>query len=50
MTAEQREQFMREAIALSIENVRTGRGGPFGLGDRQGRHGDRARGKLRDRT
>jgi guanine deaminase len=30
MTAEQREQFMREAIALSIENVRTGRGGPFG--------------------
>jgi tRNA(Arg) A34 adenosine deaminase TadA len=30
MTAEQREQFMRDAIALSIENVRTGRGGPFG--------------------
>ena len=24
------ERFMREAIALSIENVRTGRGGPFG--------------------
>jgi guanine deaminase len=24
------EKFMREAIALSIENVRTGRGGPFG--------------------
>jgi guanine deaminase len=25
-----RERFMREAIALSIENVRAGRGGPFG--------------------
>ena len=30
MTDEQRERFMREAIALSIENVRAGRGGPFG--------------------
>ena len=30
MTDEQRMQFMRKAIALSIENVRTGRGGPFG--------------------
>jgi len=30
ITNEQREQFMREAIALSIENVRAGRGGPFG--------------------
>jgi guanine deaminase len=25
-----REEFMREAIALSLENVRSGRGGPFG--------------------
>jgi guanine deaminase len=24
-----RERFMREAIALALENVRTGRGGPF---------------------
>jgi len=24
------ERFMREAIALSLENVRSGRGGPFG--------------------
>jgi guanine deaminase len=24
-----REKFMREAIALSLENVRTGQGGPF---------------------
>jgi tRNA(Arg) A34 adenosine deaminase TadA len=28
-TNEERQQFMREAIRLSIENVQSGRGGPF---------------------
>jgi guanine deaminase len=28
-TTDERQQFMREAIRLSIENVRSGRGGPF---------------------
>ncbi|MCX6120739.1 MAG: nucleoside deaminase [Ignavibacteriales bacterium] len=29
LTDEERKQFMREAIRLSIENVQSGRGGPF---------------------
>ena len=29
MTNDERQQFMREAIQLSIENVRSGKGGPF---------------------
>jgi len=30
MSAEQKHQFMREAIKLSLENVESGNGGPFG--------------------
>lgn len=30
MITEQQKEFMREAIRLSIENVDTGKGGPFG--------------------
>jgi guanine deaminase len=29
LTDEERQQFMREAIRLSMENVQSGRGGPF---------------------
>lgn len=30
MSREQRERFMREAVRIAAENVRSGRGGPFG--------------------